>query len=315
MATDDGIWVGIDVSKATLDVGALPSGNVWTVSNDDSGLDQLLADFAPLKPTLIVMEATGGYEMLAALRLRAAGMPVVVVNPRRVRDFAKSMGHFAKTDKIDAKILALFGERIKPEVRPLPDAEQTVLKGLLIRRSQVMLMLTAENNRSHGAIPLVKPYVDENIASLEAQVKRLDAKLLSYVATTTVWSDELKLLQSVPGVGPITSLTLMAELPELGTLDRKQIASLVGVAPLNRDSGKSHGTRSIWGGRARVRAVLYMATLSACTCNDKINSFYERLLQAGKSKKVAIIACMHKLLLILNAMARNKTPWGAQRPA
>jgi transposase len=315
MATDDGIWVGIDVSKSKLDVGALPSGNVWTVPNDDGGLDQLLADLAPSQPTLIVMEATGGYETLAALRLRAAGIPVVVVNPRNVHDFARAMGRLAKTDKIDAATLALFAQRVRPEVRPLLDAEQTVLKGLLTRRAQVMAMLVAEKNRLRGTIPLVKPFVDENIASLQVQLDRLDAKLASCVAETTVWSDELKLLQSVPGVGPITSMTLLAELPELGTLDRKKIATLVGVAPLNRDSGKRHGTRSVWGGRAHVRAVLYMATLSACQRNPKISSFYQRLCEAGKSKKVALVACMHKLLLILNAMVRNKTHWGVPKAA
>jgi transposase len=315
MATDDGIWVGIDVSKSKLDVCALPSKTVWTVANDDGGLDKLLADFAPLQPTLIVMEATGGYEAFAALRLRAAGMPVVVINPRLVHHFAKASGQLAKTDKIDAATLALFADRMRPEIRPLPDAEKAVLQGLLARRAQVVGMLTAERNRLPGAIPLVKPFVDENIASLRVQLQRLDAKLASCVAETTVWSDELKLLQSVPGVGPVTSLTLLAELPELGTLDRKKIASLVGVAPLNRDSGKMHGTRSVWGGRANVRAVLYMATLSASQCNSKISSFYQRLCAAGKSRKLALVACMHKLLLILNAMVRNKTPWGAQQPA
>jgi transposase len=315
METSDGIWIGIDVSKSKLDVCVLPSEKRWTVSNDDGGLDQLLADFAPLQPTRIVMEATGGYESCAALRLRAAGMPVVVINPRLAHHFAKASGQLAKTDKIDAATLALFGDRMKPEIRPLPDAEKIVLRALLARRAQVVGMLTAEKHRLAGAIPLVKTLVDENIASLQAQLKRLDAKLASSVAETTVWSDELELLQSVPGVGPVTSLTLLAELPELGTLDRKKIATLVGVAPLNRDSGKRHGTRSVWGGRAHVRAVLYMATLSACRCNATIISFYQRLRAAGKLKKLALVACMHKLLLILNAMVKNQTPWGAQKAA
>jgi transposase len=309
MSRDNGIWVGIDVSKDNLDVGALPSGQVWRVPNDDAGLDQLVGEFVSLRPTLIVLEATGGYELLAALRLSAVGIPVAVVNPRQARDFAKAMGRLAKTDKVDAAILALFAERIRPEPRPLADAEQTMLKALLTRRTQVNQMLVAEQNRLVGTIPAVKPCINDHIAWLQREREELDAQLGSYLKKTTVWGTNDRLLQSVPGVGIITSLTLLAELPELGTLNRKEIASLVGVAPLNRDSGKMHAKRCIWGGRARVRAALYMAALVASKHNHEIKTLYERLCAAGKAKKVAIVACMRKLLVILNAMIRDQKPW------
>ncbi|MDP3047017.1 MAG: IS110 family transposase [Chloroflexota bacterium] len=315
MSRDDGIWVGIDVSKDSLDVGALPSGQAWSVPNDEAGVVQLLAEFGPAQPTLIVMEATGGYEMLAALSLSAAGIAVAVVNPRQARDFAKAMGRLAKTDKVDAAILALFAERIRPEPRPLPDAEQAMLKALVNRRTQVVQMLVAEQNRLASTIPAVKQHINEHIDWLRQERDQLEAELSGYLEKTKVWTANDRLLQSVPGVGIITSLTLLAELPELGTLNRKQIASLVGVAPLNRDSGKMHARRSVWGGRASVRAALYMATMVACRHNSEIRSFYERLCAAGKAKKVAIVACMRKLLVILNAMIRNQTPWHATKTA
>jgi transposase len=315
MSRDDGIWVGIDVSKGSLDVGALPSGQIWSVTNDEAGVVQLLGEFGPEQPTLIVMEATGGYEMLAALSLSAAGIPVAVVNPRQTRDFAKAMGRLAKTDKVDAAILALFAERIRPEARPLPDAEQAMLKALVNRRTQVVQMLVAEQNRLPSTIPAVRDHINEHILWLRQERDQLDAELGRYLEKTKVWTDNDRLLQSVPGVGIVTSLTLLAELPELGALNRKQIASLVGVAPFNRDSGKMHARRSTWGGRAGVRATLYMATLVATKHNQEIKIFYERLCAAGKAKKVAIVACMRKLLVILNAMIRNQTPWHAAKTA
>jgi transposase len=267
------------------------------------------------RPTLVVMEATGGYEMLAALRLTAAGIPVAVVNPRQSHDFAKAMGRLAKTDKVDAAILALFAERIRPEPRPLPDAEQAMLRALLNRRTQVVHILVAETNRLASTIPAVKPHVQEHIDWLRQERDQLDAELNDYMQKTSVWTTNDKLLQSVPGVGIVTSLTLLAELPELGTLNRKEIASLVGVAPLNRDSGKMRGKRSVWGGRANVRAVLYMAALVATRHNTEISGFYQRLCAAGKAKKVALVACMRKLLVILNAMMRNQTPWRTAKMA
>jgi transposase len=315
MSTDDGIWVGIDVSKDSLEVGVLPSGQTWNVPNDEAGVDRLLVEFGPSRPTLVVMEATGGYEMLAALRLNVAGIPVAVVNPRQVHDLAKAMGRLAKTDKVDAAILALFAQRINPEPRALPDAEQAMLRALLHRRAQVTQILVAETNRLASTIPAVKPHVQEHIDWLRQERDQLDVELKDYLQKTNVWTANDRLLQSVPGVGVITSLTLLAELPELGALNRKEIASLVGVAPLNRDSGKMRGKRSVWGGRANVRAVLYMATLVATRYNSEIRAFYQRLCAAGKAKKVALVACMRKLLVILNAMIRNQTPWRAAKTA
>jgi transposase len=285
------------------------------VPNDEAGVDRLLVEFGPMRPTLVVMEATGGYEMLAALSLSGAGIPVAVVNPRQARDFAKAMGRLAKTDKVDAAILALFAERIRPEARPLPDAELAMLKALVNRRNQVVQMLVAEENRLASTIPAVREHVNEHIVWLRQERHQLEAELGTYLEKTQVWTANDRLLQSVPGVGMVTSLTLLAELPELGTLNRKQIASLVGVAPLNRDSGKMHARRSTWGGRASVRAALYMATLVATKHNHEIHAFYERLCAAGKAKKVAIVACMRKLLVILNAMIRNQTPWRAAKTA
>jgi transposase len=315
MSGDDGIWVGIDVSKDSLEVGVLPSGQTLSVPNDEAGVDRLLVEFGPSRPTLVVMEATGGYEMLVALMLTAAGLAVAVVNPRQSHDFAKAMGRLAKTDKVDAGILALFAERIRPEPRPLPDAEQAMLRALLNRRTQVVHILVAETNRLASTIPAVKPHVQEHIDWLRQERDQLDAELNDYLQKTSVWTANDKLLRSVPGVGIVTSLTLMAELPELGSLNRKEIASLVGVAPLNRDSGKMRGKRSVWGGRANVRAVLYMATLVAIRHNTQIRAFYQRLCAAGKAKKVALVACMRKLLVILNAMIRNQTPWRAAKTA
>lgn len=306
---DEGIWVGVDVSKDSLDVAELPSGQVWHISNDDEGIDRLLAVFSEPRPTLIVMEATGGYEMMAALRLTAAGHAVAVVNPRQVRDFARAMGHLAKTDKVDAGVLAVFAERMKPVPRGLPDAEQIMLRGLLTRRSQIVQTLVAEMNRVPSTIPAVRPHLNAHLEWLRRERDQLDQELERYLQKTKEWSVNDRILQTVPGVGIITSATLLAQLPELGVLNRKEIASLVGVAPLNRDSGRMHASRSVWGGRAGVRAVLYMATLVACTHNDVIRTFFDRLCAAGKAKKVAIVACMRKLLTILNAMIRDQKPW------
>lgn len=311
------VFVGIDVSKAQLDVAVRPAGShsdpVWAFTNDERGIADLLAKLKALRPTLVVLEATGGVEELVVATLGVERLPVAVANPRQVRDFAKALGKLAKTDRVDAKVLAHFADAVRPEPRPLLDDEAQVLVALLTRRQQVVEMITAERNRLHQARGPAKRVVREQIAAhiafLEHERDDLEHELGERVRRSPVWREQDLLYQSVKGVGLITSLTLLVHLPELGRLDRKQIAALVGVAPLARDSGKSHGKRSCWGGRAKVRSILYMASLSAVRSNPTIRAFHDRLLQAGKPEKVALTACMHKLLTILNAMARTNSPW------
>lgn len=307
------MFVGIDVAKAELVVAARPSGASWVVPNDDAGLRALLARLTPETPTLIVVEATGGYQLPCVAALAAAGLPVVVVNPRQVRDFAKSTGQLAKTDRIDAGILALFAERVRPAVRPLPDPAVQELDAVLTRRRQLLEMLQAERNRLGQLFgrgqPHVKQSLKRHIAYLERALAIADTELREMVEGSPVWRARDELLQSVPGIGPVVARTLLAELPELGRLDRRAIAKLVGVAPLNRDSGTWRGRRSIHGGRPRVRAVIYMAALVATRCNAVITGFYQRLLAAGKPKKLALVACMRKLLTMLNTMLRNGQAW------
>jgi transposase len=303
------LFVGIDVSKASLDVAVHPTKEDWTVSNDPAGLQELLPRLQALQPQIIVLEATGGYETLLVAALLAGGLPVAVVNPRQVRDFAKSIGRLAKTDRIDAHVLARFATAVELKVRPLPDAQLQELSDLLARRRQVVEMLTAEKNRFKMARGPVQADIREHIAWLERKLDQLDDELRQRLRSSPVWREKEDLLRSVPGVGPVLSVTLLAELPELGQLDRKQIAALVGVAPLNRDSGQHQGKRMVWGGRAAVRSALYMGTLVATRHNPVIKRFYERLLAAGKARKVALVACMHKLLIILNAMIKHRTPW------
>jgi len=303
------LFVGIDVSKASLDVAVHPTKEDWTVSNDPAGLQELLPRLQALQPQIIVLEATGGYETLLVAALLAGGLPVAVVNPRQVRDFAKSIGRLAKTDRIDAHVLARFATAVELKVRPLPDAQLQELSDLLARRRQVVEMLTAEKNRFKMARGPVQADIREHIAWLERKLDQLDDELRQRLRSSPVWRGKEDLLRSVPGVGPVLSVTLLAELPELGQLDRKQIAALVGVAPLNRDSGQHQGKRMVWGGRAAVRSALYMGTLVATRHNPVIKRFYERLLAAGKARKVALVACMHKLLIILNAMIKHRTPW------
>lgn len=302
-------FVGIDVSKATLDVAARPGGAAWTAPNDDAGIAALVARLRPLAPTLIVLEATGGFETAAVAALAAAGLTVVVANPRQVRDFARATGQLAKTDKLDAQILALFAERVRPEPRPLPDEAARGLDALLTRRRQLLEMRTAEQNRLSFAPAAVRRDITQHIRWLERRVRDVDSDLEQAVRTSPVWRLKEDLLRSVPGVGPVVSRTLLGELPELGTLTRKQIAALVGVAPRARDSGTMRGKRMVWGGRSPVRAVLYMSALVAARCNPVIRAFYRRLQAAGKAKKVALVACMRKLLTILNAMIRSNTHW------
>ncbi len=302
-------YIGIDVSKATLDVASLPNGESWTVTNDDLGLAELTPRLIALAPVLIVLEATGGFEMLAAITLAKAGLPIAVVNPRQVRDFAKALGRLAKTDALDAGILAEFAQRVRPEPRPLPDEAAQLLDGLLTRRRQLVYMLTAEKNRLGFARGTVKRDINRHIRWLEKRLKDVDGDLEDAIAASPLYQAKADLLRSVPGVGPVTTLTLIATLPELGHLSRHQIAALVGVAPLNRDSGTLRGKRMVWGGRAPVRAVLYMAALVGIKHNPVLRQFYERLRAAGKPFKVAVTACMRKLLTIMNAMLRQNSRW------
>lgn len=303
------VFVGIDVSKEKLDIGSCSEEISWSVSNDEVGIKELLVKLKKLNPTLIVMEATGEYSSLAAGTLAEEGFFVAVVNPRQVRDFAKATGRLAKTDTLDAKILAQFGEAVKPEPRTLPDALTQELRALLVRRRQLVEMLVSEGNRLSSAYPTVRPEIQIHIEWLKDRLSRLDKELDVFIRSSPLWREKENLLRSVPGVGKVLSFTLLADLPELGTLSNKEIAALVGVAPFNRDSGFMRGSRRIWGGRARVRAALYMAALVASRHNPVIEAFYQRLLQAGKKPKVALTACMRKLLVILNAMMRSSEPW------
>lgn len=302
-------YVGVDVAKTRLDVALLPAAQQWSVANDEAGIASLVSRLQAISPSLIVLEATGGLESPLVAALATAELPVVVVNPRQVRDFARATGRLAKTDRLDALVLAQFGEAVKPTPRPLPDAQAQALAALLSRRRQVVGMLTAEKNRLHTARPPVREDILRHIAWLEESLAKLDDDLSHTIHHSPLWREKDNLLRSVPGVGPVLSTTLLAELPELGQLNRRQIAALVGVAPLNRDSGAFRGKRTIWGGRARLRAALYMGTLAATRHNPAIALFYQRLCAAGKARKVALTACMHKLLTILNAVMKHQTQW------
>ena len=302
-------FVGIDVSKAQVDVAVRPTGKRWTLPYDQTGIEGLIPQIVYLEPALVLLEATGGLELPLVAALAAAALPVVVVNPRQVRDFAKATGTLAKTDTLDAGVLAHFADAVRPEVRPLKDAETQVLNSLTARRRQVMTMLVSEKNRLGTALGAVSPRIEAHIASLEQELSDLDKGLRQTLRRSPVWREKDDLLRTVPGVGEQLSLTLLANLPELGTLNRRQIAALVGVAPYNRDSGTLRGKRAVWGGRSRVRAVLYMGALVASRHNPAIRDFYQRLLAAGKPKKVALVASMRKLLVILNAMLKHGSPW------
>jgi transposase len=305
--------VGIDVAKAALDVAVRPSGEERHLANDAAGIADIVGWMQALSPQVIVVEATGGYEAPLVAELGIAGLPVAVVNPRQVRDFARATGRLAKTDRLDAQTLAHFGQAVRPIPRPLPDAATQALAALVERRRQVVAMRTAEENRLGATrVALVRTRIQAHLEWLETDLREIDGDLRQRLRASPLWREQDDLLQSVPGIGPILSLTLLAELPELGRLCHGQIAALVGVAPLNRDSGSLRGRRAVWGGRRAVRTALYMGTLRATRCNPAIQSFYERLLAAGKAKKVALVACMHKLLTILNAMLKHQTHWQAQ---
>lgn len=302
-------FIGIDVAKAQVDIAVRPTGETWTSPTDEAGLAALVQRLQPVRPTLIVLEATGGWEIPVAGALATAGLPVAVVNPRQVRAFAKATGRLAKTDRLDAQVLAQFAEAVRPTPRPLPDATAQELSAVLARRRQLIEMLTAEKHRLSHALARVQPDIRAHIAWLEKRLARADDDLATLIRTSPLWREQDDLLQSVPGVGPVLATTLLAELPELGTLSRQQVAALVGVAPLNHDSGTFRGKRRIWGGRATVRTALYMGALVATRCNPVLKAFYHRLLAAGKAKKVALVACMRKLLTMLNAMLKHRTPW------
>ncbi len=308
MATT-GVFVGIDVAKRELVVAVRPSGERWTVATDPASVAGLVERLRAMPVALIVLEPTGGYEIAIVAALSAAQLPVAVVNARQVRKFAAAIGKLAKTDAIDAAVLAHFAEAVKPEVRPLADDLTQTLQGWLGRRRQLLEMLHAEEQRLVMATRAVRPQIQQHIEWLRAQVRDTNDQLQAQIRSSSVWREHEDLLRSVPGVGPVLATTLLADLPELGRLNRKQIAALVGVAPLNRDSGQYRGRRRTWGGRAPVRATLYMATVASVRCNPVIRAFYERLCAAGKPKKLALTACMRKLLTILNAMMHRQARW------
>ena len=366
----DHIYVGIDVAKARLDVAIRPSGDRREIPNGEAGIAELVKEMQQLNPAALVLEASGGLELPLVVALAAASLPVVVVNPRQARDFAKATGKLAKTDSLDAAVLAHFAEALRPTVRTLPDAETRLLNSLILwmrrswltsprlsvlrygcndetgcrrfpmrlprdyqmqqviethlphlsrsqlvaRRQQVMAMLVAERNRLSSAVITVRPRIETHIAWLKQELDDLDQTLRRTLRQSPLWREKDDLLRSVPGVGDQTSATLLACLPELGALDRRQIAALVGVAPFNRDSGALRGKRTVWGGRARVRTSLYMAAMVASRFNPVIRDFYQRLLAAGKPKKLALTACMRKLLIILNSMLKHGSSWQEQTP-
>ncbi|PYM27539.1 MAG: IS110 family transposase [Candidatus Rokuibacteriota bacterium] len=303
-------FVGIDVSKAHLDVHVLPTGDSFRVSHDDDGLVTLIERLRPVAPVVLVLEATGGYDVTAAATLASAGLPVAVVNPRQIRDFARATGQLAKTDTLDARVIALFAEAVRPAPRPMPDEQARALGELIARRRQLVDMLGAEQNRRRLLHDRrLQRHVDAHIAWLEEALRRLDHDLTTLIRSTPVWRETEDLLRSVPGIGPVTACTLIADLPELGHLDRRRIAALAGLAPFARDSGAFRGRRMIAGGRAHIRRVLYMATLTAIKHNPAIRVFYLRLVAAGRPGKLALTAAMRKLLTVLNAMLRDRRPW------
>jgi transposase len=303
------VFVGIDVAKAQLDIALRPTGERWALTNDDAGIAVLVPRLQAIAPQLIVLEATGSYQRAVVAALAAVDLPVAVVNPRQARDFAKATGQLAKTDALDARALAHFAEAVRPMPRPLPDTQADELRALLARRRPLVTMRTAEQHRLGSAPPRLQPDIQAHITWLNTRLTTLDDDLATTLRASPVWREREELLRSVPGIGPVCARTLLLDLPELGTLSRQRLAALVGVAPLNRDSGTLRGRRTTWGGRAHVRATLYMSTLVAVRYNPVFKAFYERLRAAGKAAKVALTACMRKLLTILNAMVKHHAPW------
>lgn len=309
------VFVGVDVSKSRLDVVVRPSGEIWRFSNDEAGFATLVERLKPLEPRLVVMEATGGYQAPAVGALTVAGIAVAVVNPRQVRDFGRATGQLAKTDVLDAEIIARFAETLKPEPRPMPGPETQALAAVVMRRRQLVDMIVAETNRLGTALPVVRGDIEEHIKWLRRRLKDVDDDLYTTLKKSPLWRVKEQILRSAPGIGRVTTCALVAQLPELGTLSPRKISALVGVAPFNRDSGTLRGKRVTWGGRAAVRHALYMATLTAVRTSPTLAAFYERLRAAGKPAKVAHVACMRKLLVRLNAMLRSGTPWTEDVPA
>lgn len=303
------VYAGIDVSKDVLDLALAPGGKTWSFPYDEAGIEALVKLLEEARPQAVVLEASGGIQRPLAAILFRAKLPVLQVNPRQIRDFARATGKLAKTDKIDAQIIALFGQRVKPPQRPLPDEQVRVIESLMARRRQIVGMLIAEKNRLGRADPLVQLRVNKHIQWLNEELDSLDKDLNQQIKSSPIWREQEDLLRGIPGIGPVFTLTLLSSLPEIGSLNRKQAASLVGIAPFNRDSGKLRGKRTIKGGRSAVRSALYMATLAAIRCNPAIRSFYQRLCASGKPKKLALVACMRKLLTIVNAIIRDCRPW------
>lgn len=302
-------WVGIDVCKRRLDVAVRPSGELLSFTNDERGVKQVTRFLRKLAPQLIVLEATGGHEYAAAYALMQAGLPVAVVNPRQVRSFARAVGKLAKTDPIDAQVLAHFGEAVRPSIRPIADQQLTEIGQLVTRRRQLVEMMVAEQNRQGASSGLVQRDIAATLRFFEARLDKIDQEIQRLIRQHPEWSRKAELLDTVPGVGPVLISSIVADLPELGSLNRKQVAALVGVAPFNNDSGASKGRRRIWGGRSHVRSLLYMCVLSGIRCNPAIQAFYKHLLTIGKPTRVAMVACMRKLLVILNAMLQTQQPW------
>ena len=302
-------YVGIDVSKERLDVAVLGKGQEKQVNNTEAGIAELVAWLVELQPELIVVEATGGYQRAVVDTLFQAGLPVALVNPARVRQFARACGLLAKTDKLDAQVLAVFGQRVQPRRYEGKSEAEKQLSALLVRRKQLEETLKAEQNRLRTISPSLRGSVERMIAVLKEEKKRLDDQIREAMKEQKAWQEQSAILRSAPGVGPVTTATLLAELPELGKMDRKKIAALVGVAPMNYDSGRKRGYRKTKGGRGEVRSVLYMATLVATRRNPVIRTQYQHLLKRGKEKKVALTACMRKFLIILNAMQRDRQPF------
>lgn len=306
---DPQTFIGIDVSKGRLDVAAVPSQEQWSAPNDEDGIRALARKLREISPTLVVIEATGGYETALAGALVSEGVAVALINPRQARHFAKATGRLAKTDALDAMILAQFAQVVRPEARPLPDEAARALTDLVTRRRQIVDMLVAETNRLALARGAVKADIETHARWLRRRLDDITRQLQEAIQKSPLWRQKDDLLQSVPGVGPGVSAAMLAQLPELGRLSAKKIAALTGVAPLNRDSGSFRGKRAVWGGRSAVRAVLYMAALVASRYNPVIKEFYQRLRRVGKAPKVALTACMRKLLVILNAILRDGAPW------
>lgn len=305
----ENLFIGIDVSKAVLDVGVIPAEEVKRFTNDVDGCKELVSWLSEAKPELVVLESTGGLEMQSAGALTSAGLPTVIVNPRQVRNFAKALGKLAKTDAIDALVIARFAQAVQPEVRPFNDEQTLELKALITRRKQLSDMLVAEQNRLKSAHLRIKKSISTSICWLKSQIEDTDKDIADSISNNDIWRDKEEILTSVKGVGPVLTASLLCMLPELGALNRKKISALVGVCPYNRDSGYFRGKRCISGGRADIRSVLYMATLTATRFNPVIKAFYQRLKEAGKVPKVAIVACMRKLLTILNAMMKTGQKW------